>query len=140
MRRAQLALAVSLMLLLAGCNGKSDSLAPVHGRIFFKNIPLQTGTIVFTPNESRGAAGPLARAEVQSDGSYHLWTGDKPGATTGWHRVTILALEDVPREGLAEPCQRPLLLLPERYRDPELSGLECEIKAGQDNNFDFHLE
>jgi hypothetical protein len=31
-------------------------------------------------------------------------------------------------------------LLPTKYRDPELSGLVCEIRAGQVNTINFDLE
>jgi hypothetical protein len=34
----------------------------------------------------------------------------------------------------------PHSLLPDKYRDPELSGLIGEVKAGQENLIDFHLE
>ena len=72
-----------------------------------------------------------------------IWTAemdDKPGAAEGWYRVTIVALEPAFAPGQAGQRLLPRSLLPEKYRDPELSGLVCEIKAGQDNCIDFNLE
>jgi hypothetical protein len=34
----------------------------------------------------------------------------------------------------------PQSLLPDRYRDPDLSGLVCEVQADRSNVFDFNLE
>src|SRR5262245_8045656 len=137
-----LARAASLgaLLVCAGCSAEAPKLAAVHGKVFYKGAPLPCGTIVFAPDTVRGNSGPLAQAEIQPDGSYFLRTGDGPGAPVGWHRVTVVAVE-LPK---STPDERqfvvPRSLLPHKYRDPELSGLLCEVKAGQDNTIDFHLD
>jgi hypothetical protein len=82
----------------------------------------------------------VARAEIQADGTYVLQTGDLPGAAAGWHRVTLVALEAQSAHLASGSFVVPRSLLPEKYRDPELSGLVCEVKAGQDNSIDFNLE
>jgi len=128
------------VLLAAGCDGGEGSLAPVRGTVFYRGAPLQRGTIVFTPDALRGSDGSLARADIQPDGTYRLQTGESHGAALGWHRVTIVAQEDVPAPAADHSFVIPRSLLPDKYRDPELSGLTCEIKAGQENVIDFHLE
>jgi hypothetical protein len=115
-------------------------MAPVRGKVLYKGQPLTTGSIVFAPDSGRGTSGPLAIADIQTDGSYVLHSGESLGAVVGWHRVTIVALEmqTVPPNATCYPTPRSLV--PEKYRDPELSGLACEVKAGQENGINFNLE
>jgi len=135
------ALAAGMLLALAsGCEPGSEPLALVRGKVSYKGIPLSTGTIVFTPDALRGTTGPMARSEIQPDGTYILQTQGLPGATVGWHRVTVMALESRPVIGPDGDLITPRSLLPEKYRDPELSGLSCQIRGGQENRIDFKLD
>jgi hypothetical protein len=125
-----------LALLLVGCGTDGPRLAVVRGKVSYRGTPLHGGTIVFTPDTLRGDDGPIARAEIQADGSYALKTGPFPGANPGWYRATVVSLvEPVPGSG-----GRPQSLLPSRYRDPEQSGLSFQIKPGQENVFNIDLE
>jgi hypothetical protein len=134
---------VALVLLLSGCGGgtSSDDLLPVQGRIFYRGVAVTHGTIVFSPDAARGGNGALARAEIQPDGRYLLRTGERLGAAAGPYQVSVVAVakEDasVPN---ADPSAAPRLLLPPRYRDPEQSGLGCQVEHGKDNTFDFYLD
>jgi hypothetical protein len=112
---------------LTGCNTEAAKREAVQGCVYFHNEPLHGGTIVFTPDAERGNDGPMATGEIQSDGRYTLQTGAEPGAVASWHRVTIAAGPD---------CQS----LPRKYSDPKLSDQNREVKPGQPNSFDFHLE
>jgi hypothetical protein len=124
--------AIGLILLaLAGCESEPSPLAPVRGKVSYKGIPLRGGSIVFTPDPDRNRDGPIAEAEIQPDGTYALLTDKVPGAVPGWHRVTVIWLDDsIP----------PRSLVPGRYGDPERSGLRFEIKPGQANLVDIDLE
>jgi hypothetical protein len=129
-----------LLIAAAGCESGSPDLAPARGRILFRDIPLHTGTIVFTPDSLRGTTGPSARGNIRPDGTYVLETDDKAGAVPGWHRVTIVAMDSAFSSGSGGQFVVPRSLLPDKYRDPEQSGLVCEIKAGQENCIDFNLD
>jgi hypothetical protein len=133
-------LALFLCLCALGCDSGFAVPCPVFGKASYKGIPLHTGSVVFIPDESRGGSGPIARADIQIDGSYLLQTGESAGAAPGWYRVTIAALdtrfEDSGTDGFAIPVS----LIPEKYRDPTLSGLVCEVKVGQENRIDFDLQ
>jgi hypothetical protein len=129
-----------LGLALAGCDSGAPVLASVHGRVSYNGILLHTGTIVFTPDPLRGTVGSLAHGEIQADGSYVLYTGDQPGVAEGWHRVTIVALEHPAQAPAGTQRLVPRSLLPDKYRDPGLSGLVCEVKGGNDNRIDFNLD
>jgi hypothetical protein len=134
------AVAVALVTLAAGCGRGRPALNPVHGKVYYQGKALGSGTIVFTPDASRGGNGALARSEVQADGSYSLRTDQAYGAAPGWYRVTVMAVK---APGKPAPGQRyavPQSLLPERYRDPELADLVREVKDGRENDIDFHLD
>jgi len=107
----------------------------VRGTVTYLNRVLPTGSIVFIPDETRGFAGPMARGEIQQDGSYSLHTGDRPGAVPGKYRVTVRAVGAV----AGRPGQS-CLLTPERFSDPESSGLACEVKKVEENVINIHLQ
>jgi hypothetical protein len=129
-----------LVLVLTGCDGGSNALLPVSGKVTYKGSVLPGGIIVFTPDGSRGGHGAMAVGEIQADGTYSLRTDKVLGAAAGWYRVTVAA---VSAAATASPGQRfntPASLLPEKYRDPESSRLTCEIKPDRANIIDFDLD
>jgi len=129
-------IAVLLAIVLAsGCDSALEPMTSVRGKVTYRGVPLHTGTIVFTPDESRGTTGPMARAEIRAEGTYELSTEDQRGARAGWYRVTIMAMDGSPGS-----YSMPRSLLPDKYRDPELSGLSCHVKSSQENIVDFNLE
>jgi hypothetical protein len=101
-------------LLLAGCGGPPP-LAQVQGQVRFRGSPLPGGIIVFSPDAERGTRGQLALADIGPDGKFTLLTDGKPGCAPGWHRVTVASH---------------VTSLPDRYRDPDLSGRIVEVKPG----------
>ncbi len=129
-----------LALLFAGCDGGAAQFAPVTGKVSYQGVPLRGGTIVFVPDPDRGNNGPLAKSSIQPDGKYLLKTGDIPGAMPGWYRVTVIAVEEVRLSAGNNDLAVPRSLVPEKYRDPQLSDLTCEVKPGQENGFDFNLQ
>jgi hypothetical protein len=123
-------------LMLAGCSNKPTALNQVSGKVFYKGAPLNTGLIVFSPDAGRGENGKIAFSKIKEDGAYALYTGDAPGVTAGWYRVTIASLS-----GSTTSYDSPLTsLIPDKYRDPQLSQLQCEVKANRDNHLDFNLD
>jgi hypothetical protein len=133
-RRLPIFLACCFPALLAGCGeSAAPALAPVAGKVFYHGRPVARGLIVFVPDESLGGDGPLSKATIGPDGSYVLRTGDGVGAAPGAHRVTVAAVETA-------AGGEPRSLLPDKYRDPDRSGLRCEITAGRANTLNFHLE
>jgi len=131
--------AAALVLLSAGCGSGKPPFQLVHGTVTYQERPLACGTIVFTPDASRGHAGPIASSEIKSDGSYSLKTDGKSGAAPGWYRVTVLAVEMPAQPDAGDRFAVPHSLLPEKYRDPELAELAREVTAGKENRIDFRL-
>lgn len=134
-----LALLAGCVPLFAGC-GRAP-LTPVQGKVAYKGVNLQGGVIVFTPDATRGERGTIAVAKIREDGSYALVTGEAPGASPGWYRVTVSAVANT---SFSQPAGSgftyPQSLLPEKYRDPDSSLLTCEVKSGRTNNIDFNLD
>ncbi len=133
-------LAACLLLTAGGCRSGSAPLAAVHGKVSYRGQYLRSGTIVFAPDASRGNRGELAYADIQPDGSYTLKTGDALGAAPGWHRVTVCSLLPAAAPYPGQRAPLPVSLLPARYREPQLSGLTCEVKAGEANSIDIQLD
>jgi hypothetical protein len=121
-----------VLLMAAGCSRDPGPRQAVHGRVYYQGQPVPGGTIVFTPDPDRNGQGPLARGAIGDDGSYDLTAGPDQGAVAGWHRVTVLSA--ISSAGGAAAA------LPAKYADPEQSGQLCEVRAGQTNVIDFHLQ
>jgi hypothetical protein len=119
---------------MVGCGAGSAALAPVKGKVAFKGSPLTSGTVVFIPET---APGTLAIAEIQPDGTFTLRTGDNLGAVLGHHRVTIACLR-APPNTLTSAAPGPGL--PQKYRDPHLSGLVGDVRPNTTNVINFELE
>lgn len=129
-RLARIGCLVSLLVI--GCARDPGPREQVRGRVYFQGQPVPGGTIVFTPDPDRTGAGPLARGIILTDGSYDLGSGPDKGAMVGWHRVTFMPASQ-PAGYLSFP-------LPAKYADPEQAGQICEVKQGQANIIDFHLQ
>jgi hypothetical protein len=126
------------LVLPLGCGDSAPTLVQVSGKVSYRKLPLQNGTIVFTPDPRKGSSGSMAMGEIRTDGIYSLQTGKAFGAAPGHYRITVAAvLGSPPSPG--QPYHYQPSLLPEKYRDPELSGLECEIKTGLAQAVDFDL-
>lgn len=128
-------LLLALLVLAAGCQ-RPATLHTVSGKVTYKGAILTNGVVLFTPDATRGESGPIAVGTIREDGTFALTTGELPGASPGWYRVTVAAS----RGAAPDRFQSPTPLLPEKYRDPELSLLRCEIKPNQANAIDLNLD
>lgn len=129
MRRAPFLLLLFLVPNL-GCSRTPPPQAPAKGRVLVNGYPMRGGTVVFTPDAKRGARGPISMAVLDNNGAFQLASDAGPGAVVGWHRVTV-----------APPPSSPDLMAGlERYRHPDLSNLQFEIRTNADNEFTIALE
>ena len=117
-------------LVLGGCDRGKNGDTVVRGQILYRGEPVSGGLIVLAPNPERGSSGPLATAVLNDDGSFTMTGADGKPVQPGWYRIAI-----APRAGTVDPpsSERPYPGVPARYRNPALSGIEREIKAGAEN-------
>jgi hypothetical protein len=105
-----------------GCGNNKSSVGTVHGKVMLNDKPLANGTIVTRPNAGRGSQG------IISNGEFELGTFSRnDGALIGTHQVAIIAEEK--RDSGAE-AKAGKLLIPQRYTNPDTSGLAIEVKPG----------
>lgn len=126
---------LALTLVLCGTAGCGSRLAPVRGKVTYREKPVTVGNILFVPD----AGGATATADIQKDGTYVLRTGDRPGAAPGRYKVMIVSMQDTSGQLPEQRNPLPGLLIPEKYSDMNRSGLIADVKD-QENEIDFPLK
>jgi hypothetical protein len=109
-----------------GC-GQSPALAPVKGKVLLNGKPLNSGSVGTIPSAGRGSHG-----DIQADGTFELHTYSMhDGALLGKHKVAVAAYQDTGAKGPESGYGK--LTVPERYTNPESSGLTIDVKEGEVN-------
>jgi hypothetical protein len=123
-------LAAVLFLTVAGCN-RGPQIAPVSGRVTLDGKPLAAAEVKFEPQSGRASHG-----RTNENGEYQMrYTRDQMGALVGEHTVRILSATELTLpNGKFE--LRPQMV-PPRYNTQ--TELHSQVKAGQNNRFDFDL-
>jgi hypothetical protein len=122
----------ALVGLPGGCSRKSPpGPATVRGKVTYQGEPLADGLIVFTPDPDRGGGGKPARGDLDENGQFQLKLGDDTAIPTGWYRVSFA-------RSPATYFKRPQF--PAELSRPDKSGQVREVKAGQENVFEFTIE
>jgi hypothetical protein len=117
---------VLLVTVLAGCSQSGPEVAPVSGRVTLDGRPLASADVSFQPEGAQRASS----GRTDADGRYRLmFKRGQPGALAGEHTVRI----SISRELVRNPPP-----IPARY-DTQ-SELRREVKADEDNVFDFELK
>jgi hypothetical protein len=113
-------LAFLLALNLVGCSGKSaESTTSVEGVVKYKGAPLPGGRITFSSAKEKGK---IAAASINNDGTYKV--NNPP---IGEVKIGV--------EGPSPPSDsskgnKPLVVLPKDYANPDKSGLTYTVKEG----------
>jgi hypothetical protein len=154
-------LMISLAVSLPGC-GKSDrpTLAPASGRVTLAGAPIAGATVSFQPV----AGGRPCSGVTNAEGVYSITSYEEnDGAPVGEHKVVIIKIagpgastpagaapaEDPSlslsnMEGPGEDGQLPKepetqYLVPQKYGNPETSGLTANVPEGGSDKLDFDL-
>ena len=112
--------------LALGCQPQLE-LVPLKGQVKYRNVPLEYGSVMFQPV----GGGPLARGQIQADGSFQLTTlaqGD--GVKPSTSRVRITAFEAQKPTALAKESQELMLgesAIPKKYQHFGTSEIRIEV-------------
>jgi len=132
------ALAIVATSTVPGCGSSGPEMASVSGKVTYNGKPVPVGTVVF---QAKDPNGRNATGAIGSDGSYTLQT-EKPGdgALLGEYNVSISAIEggEVALDYVPPKPIKPKRLVPEKYENPETSGLTRKVESGS-NTFNFDL-
>jgi hypothetical protein len=99
----------------------------------------QGGSVIFQPE----AQCKMATGRIQSDGSYEMTTyspGD--GAAVGRHQVLVIPRPAQIVDELAEEKNKSNAVspIPNKYGSASTSGLACEVKSGEVNEYPIELK
>jgi hypothetical protein len=138
---------------LSGC-GESNGLFPVYGQVKYKGEPAVGATISFYPKGPDTSRDQIPRAEVESDGSFRLVSGDLgSGAAPGQYAVLVEWRQGPLRTHRVDTARtvgkaaaregKPLLIaddrLKGRYFDIAHPRLVAEVKPGSNTLPPFEL-
>lgn len=121
---------------MAGC-GKSVETGTLSGKVTFKGKPLEFGSVMMQPK----AGGPVARGTIGPDGTYSMTIDGEPGAPIGVNNVRVTCYTGQ-RPGANSGGGEASVgdsLIPERYTRFSSSGLEVEVKPGENATYDIPL-
>ena len=117
--------------LQSGCDNNPLGAIPIRGTVTYHGDPLKEGEVLYNPVESTGRR---ARGKIQPDGTFRLTTLEKDdGAVPGEYKISVIAyaphpgeptrtVESEQRDQIRERIKRGYVI-PEKYVDPETSGL-----------------
>lgn len=122
----------ALIISVGGCTGKEHDTHPVRGLVRFPDGKLlRNGSVEF--ETSRPDQPVTARGKIRADGTFVLGTYTlDDGAYAGTHRAIVIAEQDIgngpERPGVIQDSP-----IDAKYRDFRKSGLEFEIKPGNND-------
>ncbi len=126
--RTSVGFLVLMTALLSGCKSELE-LVPVHGKVLFRDKPLEYGSVMFQP----AGNGPLARGTIEPDGTFVLSTeSPEDGVRPGPSRVRITSFE-AQATGTAAHKEREMSLgrsaIPKKYQSFGTSGIKVDVSA-----------
>lgn len=110
--------------------GCGSGFAPAEGVVTLDGKPLANATVVFQAPER-----PLATARTDTAGRYRVETGSIEGIKPGEYRVAVAAYRSF--KGSDEDA--PELAVPEKYVQPDSSGLSAVIGKWANRELNFEL-
>jgi len=134
--------------IVVGCSGgpaanpNRPATVAVSGTVTYNGQPVDGATVAFLPQKPDGTG---ASGLTDAAGKFTL-TAFEPGdgAVPGSYLVTVTKTEaqgggEVQENSEATPTA-PKSLLPEKYGNPQVSGLTAEVKEGEKTEFVFELK
>jgi hypothetical protein len=131
-----------LLCSIFGCSEEAGpETAETAGVVTFNGTPVEGANVIFLPDQSSGSTigcQAVTDAEGRFEMRSHLGQGKfKSGTQPGKYSVTVNKLDTA---SVASTFSPPKNLLPTKYDNPQTSGLQANVVAGQANHFEFKLE
>ncbi len=149
MQRFSLAAAILCAALLAvsGCGRGRGNMGQVSGTVRYQGEPIRDGSIVFEVSGNRPASGKIVDGQITQVTTFE----PNDGVPVGSAKIAVRAFDDddtasavmdhpgdIQRQETEGYMEVPKSLLPERYADPDTSGLTFQIERGE-NVLDLEL-
>ena len=125
---------------LGGCS-KGDGVRRgiVAGKVTFGGNSVSPATIRF-----EDSSGGAPTADIQPDGTYQVRTYKDVGLPVGTYKVAVTPgsmkpPETLPLAGEKTPQRQETSAIPEKFHSTATSGLQVEVREGENPSFDFDL-
>lgn len=114
--------------LFIGCGAAEERMLPVKGKVKWNGNLLAKGSVQFHPDKTKGNQSPhIPAGTIDAQGAYSLKTHPRDGAPAGWYKVAVVSTEPSDPKN---PYSVPRSLIPEKFGNPEESGLSVEVRPG----------
>lgn len=131
LRLAGLGMLINLWL-VAGCGKPVAPVTPVTGKVTVAGKPLTAGQVTLIPDvgitppkvRSKTPRAGMSAGQIDSDGTYKIYTGGKAGAPLGKYKVTVSRATMPTPEG-----QTPASDFNPDYSDAAKTKLKIEVVA-----------
>lgn len=143
--RRHLWIALSLLIVIAGCGDGRPALFPVQGKVVYSDgQPVRQANVEFVPQ----SIGPSPRGKTDHQGRFKLGTYESAdGAPVGDYRVVVVQVlpprgaelvRKLGEEHAAHGGRIDVVSL--KHASPETSELNCTVEATQKNEVEFVVE
>jgi hypothetical protein len=114
-------------------------MVPVEGQIQLAGKALTKGTVILRPDAGKNnTTAHEPRGSINSAGHYKILTHPREGAPLGWYKVGVVVTEP---SDPSNPYSVPRSLIPEKFANPDDSGLTLEVRANAPPGaYDIKLE
>ena len=134
-RKRTIAAVLAVLVLAVGCNDRGNRLAPLRGRVYYKDKPLEFGSVSFL-----SAGGLEAYGAIRSDGTFELETPKLgKGGTPGLNKVRVACFEAQQPGFKGSGLSLGKSLIPERYTKYVSSGLKITVKPDGNELLELRL-
>jgi len=99
----------------------------VSGKATVEGKPLAYGSLLFTPDASKGNKTEAEPAgKIESNGKYQMFTNRKEGVPPGWYKVMVIATDPFDPDN---PYKSLKPLIDPKYNSPSTTDLSIEVVA-----------